>query len=304
MSQPSGKPIYIPPFAAVRLVECWDHFELVFVPEMKIMYGYGRIKANQASTDFDDPKAEPMSSVWDDLTADTEIWCAMRWYEFQDGHKENSDMCYMRPDYTEVEVKKRVAELQRFYSIGPEDARMFLQCYQAKPEDYDFVDDNWPKYQSAPEPNKTDEYDVYHARLKVLSELSPKTIELLELVGAIKDEDQRKYIEREMVQAYFAELAHYFTEDEILAWHKNNPTGTGWMCEFAEVMGKPRRTISPVNYELALNWLRAKYNEMTEKQLSNSIFQRLWIWLKPAAIKKRRERLGLTTKRKPGFPEK
>lgn len=33
MSQPSGKPIYIPPFAGVRLVECWDHFELVFVPD-------------------------------------------------------------------------------------------------------------------------------------------------------------------------------------------------------------------------------------------------------------------------------
>src|ERR1035441_7450440 len=91
-----------------------------------------------------------------------------------------------------------------------------------------------------------------------------------------------------MVQSFFAELAHYLTEDEILAWQKNNPLGTGWMCEFAEVMRNPRRTISPVNYELALNWLQARYNEMTEKQLSVSIWQRLMIWLTPSAIKKRR----------------
>ena len=179
---------------------------------------------------------------------------------------------------------------------------MMLQCYKAKPEDYDFVDANWPHYQSEPDPNKRDEYDVYHARLKVLSELSPKTIELLEIVNAIKDTEKnapakRNYVEREMVQSYFAELAHYLTEDEILAWQKNNAVGTGWMCEFAEVMGKPRRTISPVNYELALNWLREKYNDMTEKELSVSIFKRLLIWLTPAAIKKRRERLGLTSKR-------
>jgi hypothetical protein len=59
-----------------------------------------------------------------------------------------------------------------------------------------------------------------------------------------------------------------------------------------------------VNYELALNWLRAKYNEMSEKELSLSFFQKLLIWLTPAAIKKRRERLGLTTKRPPGPPAK
>jgi hypothetical protein len=103
-----------------------------------------------------------------------------------------------------------------------------------------------------------------------------------------------------MVQSYFAELAHYYTEDQIHAWQKNNSVGTGWLCEFAEVMKNPRRTISPVNYELALNWLRKRYNELTEKELSLSIFERLLIWLTPSAIKKRRERLGLTTKRPSG----
>ena len=300
MSQPSGQPIYIPPFASVKLRECWDHFELVFVPEMKIKYGYGKIKAKDATSDLDNPQAETMSSIWDDLTPDTEIWSVLRWYEFQDGHKEYTNSIYVRPDATEDEVKDRVEQLRRLYDTTPDDARMLLQCYQAKPEDYDFADANWPKYQSEPNPKNVDEYDIYHARLKVWSELSPKTIELLKITSATKNPAQRNYVEREMVQSYFAELAHYFTEDEILALQRNNPIGTGWMCEFAEVMKNPRRTISPVNYELALNWLQGKYNQMTEKELSVSIFKRLLIWLTPEAIKKRRERLGLTTKRPPG----
>lgn len=238
MSQPSGKPTYIPPFAGVRLVECWDHFELVFVPEMKILYGDGKVKASEASSDPDDLGAKPMSAIWDDLAPETEIWCAIRWYEFQDGHKEHSDICYTRPDSTEEYVQNQVEQLRSFYEVTPDSARELLQCYQAKEEDYDFVDANWPKYQSEPDPNKTDEYDIYHARLKVLSELSPKTIDLLKIADAVKDPIKRNYVEREMVQAYFAELAHYLTEDEILACQKNNPLGTGWMCEFAEVKGR------------------------------------------------------------------
>jgi hypothetical protein len=73
-----------------------------------------------------------------------------------------------------------------------------------------------------------------------------------------------------------------------------------WMRELARVFDNPRRTIDPVNYELALNWLREKYNEQTEKELSESIFKKILRWLTPAAIKKRRERLGLTSKRPPG----
>ena len=300
MSQPSGKPIYIPPFSSVRLVECWDSFELVFVPEMKILHGYGKIKASQASSDSDDPDAEPMSSVWYDLPPEAEVWCVMRWYEFQDGHRETTDTCYLKPECSEEQVRNRMEKIKAYYETTPEKARMLLEIYSASLEDYDYVDRTWPKFQSEPDPKNIDEHDVYKARLKVLAELSPKTIAFLKNVNAIEKLADRKYLEREMVQSYFAELAHYFTENEILAWQKNNPIGTGWMCEFAEVMSKPRRTISPVNYELALNWLHEKYNEMTDKELSASIFKRLLIWLTPAAIKKRRQILDLTSKRPPG----
>src|ERR1035437_4969998 len=66
MSQPSGK-LYVPPFSGVRLIECREHFQLVPVPAMKVMHGYGKIKASQATIDPDDPKAKP---IWDDLRPD------------------------------------------------------------------------------------------------------------------------------------------------------------------------------------------------------------------------------------------
>ena len=115
-------------------------------------------------------------------------------------------------------------------------------------------------------------------------------------------------MERQAVQSFFAELAHYWKEAEVLAWQKSNPVGTGWMCEFGEVMSEPRRQLDPINHDLALNWLRENYNRMTAKELSDSIFRRVWRWLAPGFkltadfIKKRRERLGLTTKRPPGPP--
>jgi hypothetical protein len=137
-----------------------------------------------------------------------------------------------------------------------------------------------------------------------MEELQPKTVALLKIADCTKDPEKRQVAEREAVQSYFAELAHYFTNDEILAWQRSNPIGTSWMREHAKVFDQPRKTIDSVNHELAFNWLREKYNLLTEAQLSESIFQRVLRWLTPAAIKKRRERLGLTSKRKTGPPPK
>jgi hypothetical protein len=299
MSQPSGKSIYVPPYSGVRLIECRDHFQLVPVPAVRTVYGYGKIKASMATMDFDEPKSEP---IWDDLAADDEVWVVMQWYRYEDGHEERGNISFLRPECGEEKVRESLEEMKRFADTTRKEALSMLQCYDAREEDQQFVEDNFPNYQSEPDPNSTDEYDVYHARLKVMGELQPKTVELLKIANATKDAVKRNFVEREAVQSLFAELAHYFTEDEILAWQRSNSVGTGWMCEFGEVMREPRRTISPVNHELALNWLREKYNLLTEKELSVSIFKRILIWLTPSAIKKRRERLGLTSKRKPGPP--
>jgi len=303
MSQPSGKPIYIPPFSGVRLVECQEHFQLVPVPAVKVMYGYGKIKASQATVNRADPKSEP---IWDDLGPDADVWAVMQWYQFEDGHKIEGDLCFMRPQYSEAEVKRRMEEMERTASHTREQLLGILKCFEATEEDRQFVEDNYPNYQTEPDPTRTDEYDVYHARLKVMGELQPKTVELIKIANATKNSVKRQYVEREAVQSYYAELAHYFTEDEVLAWQRSNPVGTGWMCEFAEVMRNPRKQLDPINHELALNWLRQKYNQLTSQELQDSVFRRVWKWLAPSFkmtadfIKKRRQMLGLTSKRPSG----
>jgi hypothetical protein len=117
--------------------------------------------------------------------------------------------------------------------------------------------------------------------------LQPKTVELIKIAEVTKEPGKRRFAELQAVQSYFAELAHYWTEEEVRAWQRNNPIGTGWMCEFGEVMREPRKVIDPVNHELAFNWLKKKYNEMTAEQLSKSIFERVLQWLLPDAIRKR-----------------
>ena len=300
MSQPSDN-IYIPPYSGVRLIECRDHIQLVPVPAVHVVYGYGKIKSSQVTIDPDDPHSEP---IWDDLGPDNEVWAVMQWYEFEDGHQEQGDIRFLRPECSEEDVKKSMKEMEDGDKTTREEALALLQCYESSEEDRQYVEDKYPNYQSEPDPNATDEYDVYHARLKVMGELQPKTVELIKIANATKDPVKRQIVEREAVQSYFAELAHYFTEDEVLAWQRSNPVGTGWMCEFGRVMREPRRTIDIVNHELALNWLRERYNQMTAKELSVSIFKRILRWFTPAAIKKRRERLGLTTKVEPGSPRK
>jgi hypothetical protein len=307
MSQPSGKEIYIPPFSGVRLIECWDHFQLVPVPAVRVCYGYGKKKAKEFATVNDDD-IPPFAEFCE---PDEEIWVGLQWFRYEDGHEEEGDAFFARASVTKEEFRKRMKQMESSYNKSREEMLDLLQTFEATEDDYQYVEANYPNYQSEPDPKSTDEYDVYHARLKVMEELQPKTVALIKIANATKDPEKRQIVECEAVQSFFAELAaHYFTEDEIKAWQRSNPVGTGWMCEFGEVMREPRRRLDPINHDLALNWLREKYNEMTAKELSNSVFRRVWKWLAPGFqmtgdfIKKRRERLGLTTKRKPGSPEK
>ena len=172
MSQPSGKPIYIPPFSGVRLVECRDHFQLVPVPEVRTVFGYGKIKARECRIDPEDPNSE---QFWDDLGPDEEIWAVMQWYVFSDGHQEAGSINYLRPDCTKEEVERSMERMVSFESMSREQLLDLTQCFEAKEEDYDYIEDKHPNYQSEPDRRNTDEYDVYHARLKVMAELREMT---------------------------------------------------------------------------------------------------------------------------------
>ena len=282
----------------MRLVEYRDRFQLVPVPKVRSVYGYGKIKAERMRAGYE---AAP---AWDDIGPDADVWVVMEWFRYEDGHEEPGNIAFTHPGRPETEIRKCMEDMERFSNQTRDELLGLTQCFEAKEEDFNHIEAVRPNYQSEPHPSATDEYDVYHARLKVMSELQPKTVELIKIAHETKDLEKRALVENQAVQSYFAEVAHYLTEEEVLAWQRSNPVGTGWMCEFSEVMQSPRRVIDPVNYELALNWLKARYNEQSAAQLSKSILKRVFRWLTPAAIKKRRERLGLTTKRKPGSPEK
>lgn len=291
--------IYIPPFANVRLIECRDYIALTPVPSYREFFAYGKKKAKNVKVDPDDPNSE---QFWDDCTEDEEVWAVVQWVRFEDGHEEQGSISHLRRA-TEDDAKAAMKRMSDFYSMSKEELQSLMSCYKATDDDLAYIEYRYPNYQSPPtNPGAIDEADLYSARLKVLAGLHPKTVGLIKQADETKDPQQRQILERQAVSAYYAELAHHWTEDEVLAWQRSNPVGTQWMCEFARVFQEPEREIEPINYELAFNWLRKKYNLLTAEELSDAILIRTGQRLMPGTLKKRRERLGLTTKRQPGPP--
>ena len=123
--------------------------------------------------------------------------------------------------------------LEGFYAQSREELLELTQCFDATEDDLAYIEDNYPNYQTEPDSSDTDNYDVYHARLKVMEELQPKTVALIKIANCTKDPEKRKIAEREAVQSFVAELAHYFTKEEIDAWQRSNPLGISWMRELA-----------------------------------------------------------------------
>lgn len=289
--------MYVPPFANVRLIECRDYIALTPVPSYREFFAYGKKKARDVRVDPDDPNSE---LFWDDCTEDEEVWAVVQWIRFEDGHEEQGSISHLR-HATEEDAKAAMNRMTDFYSMSKEDLLALSKCFKATDDDLAYIESRFPNYQSPPSnPGALDEADLYQARLKVLAGLHPKTVGLIKQADETKDPRQRQKLEREAVSAYYAELAHHWTEDEVLAWQKSNPIGTEWMCEFARVFQEPEKEIEPINYELAFNWLRKKYNLLTAEELSDAILVRTGQRLMPGTLKKRRERLGLTTERGPG----
>ena len=292
--------IYIPPFANVRLIECRDFMALAPLPAYREFFAYGKKKARAVTIELGDGKTE---LFWDNCTEDEEVWAVVQWIRYEDGHEEEGSITHLRAPATEEDARAAMQRMCRFYSLTKEQLLAITACFKATEDDYTYIEGRYPNYQSPPTgPNTTDALDLYQARLKVMAGLHPKTVELIRQADAVEAPEKRRILEREAVQAYYAELAHYWTEEEVLAWQRSNPVGTEWMCEFARVFQEPKREIEPIYYELAFNWLRRKYNLLTAEELSDSILMATLQRLMPGTLKKRRERLGLTTKRLPGPP--
>jgi hypothetical protein len=297
MSVLSGK-IYIPPFAGVRLYECWDRLTLTPVPAFREFFAYGKVKATEATIELEDGKTE---LFWENCAADEEVWAVVQWTRFEDGHEEKGSISYLRSPNTEEDARRAMQRMSDFYSLNKEELLGLARCFKAKEDDYAYIESRYPNYQFPPADAKAiEEYNLYQARLKVVAAMHPKTVELIMKVDATSDPQRRQKLEREAVQAYFAEVATYWTDDLLMAWQRNNPVGSKWLCEFARMIEEPERELDPINHELALNWLRRGYNLLTENELSDAILIATGQRLMPGTLKKRRERLGLTTTRQPG----
>ena len=241
------------------------------MPSCREFFAYGKVKASEAVIELQDGSTEPF---WDNCALDEEVWAVVQWVRFDDGHEVKGTIRYLRSPHTEDDARKAMQEMSDFFSMSKAKLLGLTRVYQATEDDYADIESRYPNYQSPPaDPRALDEYDVYQARLKVLAGLHPRTVELIKLADVTEDVQKRQKIERETVQAYFAELAHYWTEEEVLAWQRSNPIGTEWMCEFGRVLAEPKREIDPINHELAFNWLRRKYNLLRRKN-----FLIPWCW--------------------------
>src|SRR5665213_2687363 len=126
MSQPSGKPIYIPPYSGVRLIECRDHFRLVPVPDVRTVYGYGKIKASRATFHPEDPDS---GQVWPDMAPDAEVWAVMQWFIYKDGHQEPGDISFIHPECDEDRVRASMEQMARMNDLTREEELDLLKCY-------------------------------------------------------------------------------------------------------------------------------------------------------------------------------
>jgi hypothetical protein len=286
----------IPPFAGVRLVEYGDRIALTPLYWFREFVGLGRFKANEVGPQAGDD-THPLFKA---IMGDNEIWVIASWRRYEDGREEALNIEYLDPEATEAEACKAFNGSVGFLNMSKEALEGLSQCFQASEDDLAYIENRFPNVKHAPDSNSTDEYDLYQARLKVLAGMQPKTVKLLKQADATKDPEMREKIEREAVQAYFAEMASYWTEDLVLEWQRGNPVGSKWLREFARMIEEPERELDSINQELALNWLRRGYNLMTENELSDAILTATGQRLKSGTLKKRRVRLGLSTKRQPG----
>ncbi len=294
---PSTAKLYIPPFAGVRLYECRDHITLALVPAYREFFAYSKAKATEVVIQHEDGTTE---LFWDDCEPEEEVWAVIQWARYEDGHEEKGSYSYLRSPNTEDDARKEMERMIEFYSTSKAELLKLNQLFKSTEEDQAYIESRYPNYLFQPHPSSKDDFELYQARLKVLAGLQPKTVGLIEKANRTEDSIKRRLLEREAVEAYFAEVATYWPNDMIKAWLRSNPAGAEWLCEFGRVMEEPERQLDPINHELALNWIRRGYNLMTENELSDAIWVMTGQRLMPNTLKKKRGNLGLSTKRSTG----
>ncbi len=274
--------VKLPKISGLELIETKVGFGLapVFAPDTRVyrFVSVGRILSPDAPPPFNE------------CFRGKECWFIAHWFSFaEDDVKRLDVVSLLDPECTEAEARAEFEDQARSFG-DPEDVTALLKCIEP--------DVRVQSYRDA----KLKERDLIEARLEVLKRTTPKTVALFFEALQAPDSARREALMEEAVAAYLAENAARWTEEEVKAWQERNPFGCLWMEEFVACLRKPARALDRVNFELALNWIRRAYDQMTAEQLAEAVFDATGERLSSAAIKKRRERLGLTTDRPPGPP--
>ena len=135
--------------------------------------------------------------------------------------------------------------------------------------------------------------DVAEAEWKIIAKVFPRTVALL-LRAQAAAEPERDALQREASETYKLETA---ARAGIILDATNKPKE---ITALAKALKQERRWYDEVDVFLAANWMPKQYAALTAKELADVIRRGTGHRLSPAAIKKRRERLGLVTKRPTG----
>jgi hypothetical protein len=283
----------IPPYKGVKLVEYRDRIALKPIAWHREILGLCKIEKD----DKDFHPWEGMNPMFIELLKEGDIWVIFRWKLFENGEEQVINIQYMAQT-TEAEVQESFESWVRFINMSKEELKALESFMEVPEDDRDYIADRFPEM--PPDPTSTDEHDLYQARLKVLAGMQPKTVALIEEAYASEDPTQRANAEFEAVSAYYAEMARYWNSEEVKDWQRNNPIAAEWIKEFARVFDKPIKELDPVDHEIVLNWLHRGYNLLAADELSEAVYKATGKYMTPEAIKKRRDRLDLATKRPPG----
>ncbi len=283
----------IPPYSGVKLVEYHDRIALKPIEWKREFVGFCKVDAKDSTPVlWEGTKPSLLRRL-----VGSDVWIVLQWNRFEDGSEQCINMIRMA-DCTEEEAYAEFKRHIRFLKMSKEELEALSKCFDVPEDDKNYIADRFPE--ECPPPYSGEKYDLYQARLKVLAGMQPKTVAFIQEADATNDPHFQKNCEFEAVSAYYAEMARYWKSEEVKAWQRTNPIATEWIKEFARVFEKPRKELDPVDHEIVLNWLNRGYNLLTAEELSEMIFQATGKKMTPEAIKKRRERLGLVTKRSPG----
>jgi hypothetical protein len=288
--------VLIPPFQGVAVIEYSDRIQMSPTYWCREFVGFGCAQVTKP----DAVATKNMNPFEWALTRSGQVWVIAWWERFEDGREKALQINFLNGESSEDAAREAAQRLFEFANETKEYLEMLGRCFEQKEEDIEFLRNRFPE--GCPSPQSVEEYDLYQARLKVLAGIQPKTVTLLNQSETTGDKEERVHCEREAVSSYFAELAHHWNPEQVLEWQRRNPLRSEWLCEFARVLKNPARRLDSIDHTIVLHWLRRGLNLLTAEELASFVFDVTGELLEPATIQKRRQRLGLTTKRPPGPP--